>query len=63
MSLNGTLFEDKMRRFKGECALTSVPFILTTVQVPKFSSKSHETDNSLDYKQIYRSELLLIFFS
>ncbi len=39
MSVNGTLVEDKVRRFKGECAQfslnkCSVPFTLTTVQVP-----------------------------
>ncbi len=38
--VNGTLVEDKMRRFKGECehfASSSVPFILTTVQVPNLA--------------------------
>ncbi len=29
-------------------ASTSVPFILTTVQVPKFSSNSQEMDNSVE---------------
>ncbi len=48
MSVNGTLVEDKMRRFKGECAhftldSSSVPFTLTTVP---FSTNSHETDYS-----------------
>jgi hypothetical protein len=36
MSVNGTLVEDKMRRFKGEVhilASKSVPFAFTTVQV------------------------------
>jgi hypothetical protein len=41
--VNGTLVEDEMRRFKGECEQfrfnesTSVPFILTTVKVPNLA--------------------------
>ncbi len=40
MSVNGTLVEDKMRRFKGELlslASTSVPFTFTTMQVPNLA--------------------------
>ncbi len=37
MCVNGTLVEDKMRRFKGECAQI----------LAKFSTNSHETDNSV----------------
>jgi hypothetical protein len=40
VSVNGTLVEDKMRRFKGECAhfvSTTVSFTLTTVQVPNLA--------------------------
>jgi hypothetical protein len=40
VSVNGILIEDKMRRFKGECAQFSFnksPFILTTVQVPNLA--------------------------
>ncbi len=38
--VNGTLAEDKMRRFEGEranLASRSVPFTLTTVQVPNLT--------------------------
>jgi hypothetical protein len=49
VSVNGTLIEDKMRRFKGfKCShfntSTSVAFTLTTVQVPKLALT--HTDNS-----------------
>ncbi len=40
MSVNGALGEDKMRKFKGECAhfsLKNVPFTLTTGQVPNLA--------------------------
>ncbi len=40
MSVNGTLVEDKICRFKGECAhlaSTSVPFTLTKAQVPNLA--------------------------
>jgi hypothetical protein len=43
VSVKGTLVEDKMHRFKGECtivhilAATTVPFTLSTVQVPNLA--------------------------
>ncbi len=40
MSVNGALVEDKIRRFKGECAhfsFKNFPFTLTTVQVPNLA--------------------------
>ncbi len=40
MSVNGTLVDDKARRFKGECAhfsFNKYPFTLTTVQVPNIA--------------------------
>jgi hypothetical protein len=46
----GHLFEDKMRRFKGECAHFSFdkcPIDTHDGVSDKFSTISHETDNSL----------------
>ncbi len=49
MSVNGTLVEDKMGRFKGECAHFSCNkcsiYILDGASA-KFSTNSQETDNS-----------------
>ncbi len=45
MSVNGTLVEDKMRRFKGECA----HFSFNDGASAKFSTNSHETDNSVSW--------------
>ncbi len=50
VSVNGTLVEDKMRRFKGECAhfCFNNCFIYTHDGASaKFSTNSHETDNSV----------------
>ncbi len=49
MTVNGTLVEDKMRRFKGECAHFS--FNKCSIYThdgasAKFNTNSHETDNS-----------------
>jgi hypothetical protein len=49
VSVYGTLVEDKMRRFKGECAHFSFSkcYIYThDVASANFSTNSHETDNS-----------------
>ena len=49
MSVNGTLVEDKMRRFQGECAHFSFnKWLIYTHDgaSAKFSTNSHETDNS-----------------
>ncbi len=50
MSVNGLLVEDKMRRFKGEGAHFNFNkcFIYTHDGAgTKFSTNSHETDNSV----------------
>ncbi len=50
MSVNGTLAEDKMRRFRGECASFSFnkcPIYIHDGASAKFSTKSHETDYSV----------------
>ena len=49
MSVNGTLVEDKMRRIKGECAhfsFNKCPIYSHDGASAKFSTNSHETDNS-----------------
>jgi hypothetical protein len=49
MSANGTLVEDKIRRFKGECAhfsFNKCPIYTHDGASAKFSTNSHETDNS-----------------
>ncbi len=54
MSVNGTLVEDKMRRFKGECAYFSFnkcPIYTHDGASAKFSTNSHETDNSVVLEQ------------
>jgi hypothetical protein len=53
VSVNGTLVEDKMRRFKGECAhfsFNKCPIYTHDSASVKFSTHSHETDNSVDIK-------------
>jgi hypothetical protein len=50
VSVKGTLVEDKMRRFKGECAhfsFNKCPIYTYDGASAKFSTKSHETDNSV----------------
>ncbi len=49
MSVNGTLVEDTMRRFKGECAhfsFNKCPICTDDGTSAKFSTNSHETDYS-----------------
>jgi hypothetical protein len=49
VSINGTLFEDKMRSFNGECTNFSLNKCLIYTHVSasaKFSTNAHETDNS-----------------
>jgi hypothetical protein len=51
MSVNGALVEDKMRRFKGECAhfrFKKCPIYTHDGASAKFSTNSHETDYSVD---------------
>ncbi len=53
MSVNWTLAEDKIRRFKGECSHFSFkkcPIYTHDGASAKFSTKSHETDKSVGYK-------------
>ncbi len=50
MSVNGTLVEYKMRRFKGECerfSFNKCPIYTHDGASAKFKSNSHETDNSV----------------
>ncbi len=50
MSVNGTQVEDKMRRFKGDCAQFSFnrcPIFTHDGASVKFSTNSQETDNSV----------------
>jgi hypothetical protein len=50
VSVNRTLVEDKMRRFKGECAhfrFNKCPIYIHDGASAKFSTNSHETDNSV----------------
>ncbi len=48
VSVNGTLVEDKMLRFKGECLHFSFnKCLIYTHDGAKFSTNSHETDNSV----------------
>ncbi len=50
VSVNGTLVEDKMRRFKGECAhfiFNKCPIYTHDSANVKFSTNSQETDNSV----------------
>jgi hypothetical protein len=64
VSVNGTLVEDKMRRFKGECALFSFnkcPIYAHDGASAKFSTNSHETDNSA--MPSFSSFLFFFFFS
>ncbi len=49
MSVNGTLVEEKMRRFKGECAhfsFNKFPIYAHDGASAKFSTNSQKTDNS-----------------
>jgi hypothetical protein len=58
MSVNGTGVEDKMRRFKGECAHFSFkkcPTYTHEGASAKFSTNSHKTD----YSALPNSESLL----
>jgi hypothetical protein len=49
-SVNGTLVEDKMRRFKSECehfSFNKCPIYTHDGASAKFNTNSHETDNSV----------------
>ncbi len=50
--VNGTLVEDKIRTFKGECAhlgFNKCPIYTRDGESAKFSTNSHVTDNSVQY--------------
>ena len=50
MRVNGTLVEDKMRRFKGECEhfrFNKCPIYTLDGASAKFSTNSQEMDNSV----------------
>ncbi len=56
MSVNGTLVEDKMRRFKGVCAhfiFNKGPIYNHDGPSAKFTTNSHETDYSVVSLSIY----------
>jgi hypothetical protein len=58
---NGTLVEDQMRRFKGECAHFSFNNCSVYTHVgasAKFSINSHETDNSVGVFKKYAAASL-----
>ncbi len=51
MSVNGSLVEDKMRRFKGECphfSFNKYHIYTHDGASAKFSTNSHEMNNSAD---------------
>jgi hypothetical protein len=53
VSVYGTLIEDEMRRFKGECAhfcFSKCHMYIHDGASADFSTNSHETDNSVRYK-------------
>ena len=59
MSVNGTLVEDKMRRFKGECEhfrFNKCPIYTHDGASSKYSTNSQETDNSVDvsYSELFQ---------
>jgi hypothetical protein len=66
VSVNGTLVEDKMPRFKSDCAgvhplaSTRFPYTLTTVQAPNLALTHTKPDNSVDVSD---SEVWLGSFS
>ncbi len=54
MSVNGTQVEDKMRRFKGECAQFSFnryPIYILDGASVKFNTNSQETDNRVFWEK------------
>ncbi len=51
MRVNGTLVEEKMRRFKGECEhfrFNKCPFYTHNSASAKFSTNSQEMDSSVE---------------
>ncbi len=66
MCANGTLVEDKMCRFKSECAhfnFNKRPVYTHDGAREKFSTNSHETDNSVGYMYTRgKGELLAAVF-
>jgi hypothetical protein len=63
--LNGTLVEDKLRRFKGECEhfrFNKCPIYTHDGASAKFSSNSQEMDNSVDH-QLNTPELQIIILN
>ncbi len=66
VSVNGTLVEDKMRGFKGECAhfsFNKCPIYTHDSASDKFSTNSHKTDNSVGFTfAMMRLAYFRIFF-
>ncbi len=66
MSVNGALVEDKMRRFKGQCAhfrFSKCPIYTHDGASAKFSTNSQETDNSVVCSSAETSEKINIWLS
>jgi hypothetical protein len=60
VSVNGTLVEHKMRRFKGECAhfvFNKYPIYTHDGASAKFSTNSHETDYSVALFFLFTCEI------
>ncbi len=60
MSVNGTLVEDKIRIFKGECAHLSSTSVPHDGASDKFSTDPHETDNSVMFTTLDKQADLYI---
>ncbi len=61
VSVNGTLIKDKMRWFKGECAHFSCnkrPIYTLEGASTKFSTNSHETDNSVHQIKVQATKII-----
>jgi hypothetical protein len=59
--VNGTLVEDKMRRFKGECAhfvFSKYPIYTHDGASAKLSTNSQETDNSAGSVHIFSCSII-----
>ncbi len=65
VSVNGTLVEDKMRGFKGECAhfsFNNFPIYTHDGASAKFSTDSQETDNSAGLPEPPKLVFSYLFF-
>jgi hypothetical protein len=63
VSVNGTLIEDKMRRFQGECthfSFNKCPIYTHDGASAKFSTNSHETDNNAVAEYFGESDRIIL---